>query len=95
MEKLGMRREMHTTRDALLRTGEWADGLMYAILAEEWRAAPGSDELPVIRTPDAVERGSTRLTPVPEQEDRTEYQSGTARPTAVRARLPCGTRRLW
>ena len=36
MEKLGMRREMHTTKDALLRTGEWADGLMYAILAEEW-----------------------------------------------------------
>ena len=37
MEKLGMRREMHTRKDALLRTGEWADGLMYAILAEEWR----------------------------------------------------------
>jgi len=37
MEKLGMRREMHTKKDALLRTGEWADGLMYAILAEEWR----------------------------------------------------------
>ena len=38
MEKLDMRREMHTTRDALLRTGEWADTYMYAILAEEWAA---------------------------------------------------------
>jgi RimJ/RimL family protein N-acetyltransferase len=36
MEKLDMRREMHTTRDALLRSGEWADTYMYAILAEEW-----------------------------------------------------------
>lgn len=38
MERLGMRREMHTTRDSLLRSGEWADSYMYAILAEEWRA---------------------------------------------------------
>ncbi len=37
MEKLGMRREMHATRDSLLRTGEWADVVMYAILAEEWQ----------------------------------------------------------
>jgi len=42
MEKLGMRREMHTTKDSLLRSGEWADSYMYAILAEEWRSRPGA-----------------------------------------------------
>jgi RimJ/RimL family protein N-acetyltransferase len=38
MEKLGMRREQHTVRESLHRSGEWMDGLMYAILADEWRA---------------------------------------------------------
>jgi RimJ/RimL family protein N-acetyltransferase len=37
MEKLGMRREQHTVRESLHRSGEWMDGLMYAILADEWR----------------------------------------------------------
>ena len=36
MEKLGMRREQHTVRESLHRSGEWLDGLMYAILADEW-----------------------------------------------------------
>lgn len=36
MERLGMRREAHTVRDALHRDGEWYDGLTYALLAEEW-----------------------------------------------------------
>lgn len=36
MEKLGMRRESHTVRDGLHRSGEWLDGLTYALLAEEF-----------------------------------------------------------
>jgi RimJ/RimL family protein N-acetyltransferase len=36
MERLGMRREQHTKQDSLHRSGEWMDGMMYAILAEEW-----------------------------------------------------------
>ena len=38
MERLGMRREEHTVRDSLHRSGEWLDGYGYALLAEEWRA---------------------------------------------------------
>lgn len=37
MERVGMRREAHTIRDSLHRSGEWLDGLAYALLAEEWR----------------------------------------------------------
>lgn len=37
MERLGMRREAHNVRDALHRSGEWKDGYLYALLAEEWR----------------------------------------------------------
>lgn len=37
MERLGMRREAHF-RQAELIKGEWCDELVYAILAEEWRA---------------------------------------------------------
>lgn len=36
MERLGMRREAHTVRDALHRDGQWYDGFTYALLAEEW-----------------------------------------------------------
>lgn len=39
MERLGMRREAHTVRDSLHRSGEWLDGYSYALLADEWRAA--------------------------------------------------------
>lgn len=39
MERLGMRREMYTVRESLHRSGEWLDGMMYALLADEWRAA--------------------------------------------------------
>lgn len=39
MEKLGMRREEYAVRDSLHRSGEWMDGMRYAILADEWRAA--------------------------------------------------------
>jgi RimJ/RimL family protein N-acetyltransferase len=37
MERLGMRREVYNVRDSLHRTGEWLDGVGYALLAEEWR----------------------------------------------------------
>lgn len=35
MERLGMRREAHTVRESLHRSGQWLDGLTYAMLAEE------------------------------------------------------------
>jgi RimJ/RimL family protein N-acetyltransferase len=37
MERVGMRREVHTLRESLHRSGEWLDGMGYALLAEEWR----------------------------------------------------------
>jgi len=37
MERVGMRRETHTLRESLHRSGEWLDGLGYALLADEWR----------------------------------------------------------
>jgi RimJ/RimL family protein N-acetyltransferase len=36
MERVGMRREQHTKQDSLHRSGEWLDGMMYAVLREEW-----------------------------------------------------------
>jgi len=36
MERIGMRREEHAVRDSLHRSGEWLDGLRYALLADEW-----------------------------------------------------------
>lgn len=40
MERLGMRREVHSVKDSLHRTKGWLDGLTYALLAEEWEAKP-------------------------------------------------------
>jgi RimJ/RimL family protein N-acetyltransferase len=37
MERVGMRREARTLRDALHPSGEWMDGYSYALLADEWR----------------------------------------------------------
>jgi RimJ/RimL family protein N-acetyltransferase len=37
MERVGMRREAHTVKDALHPSGEWTDGYSYALLADEWR----------------------------------------------------------
>jgi RimJ/RimL family protein N-acetyltransferase len=37
MERVGMRREVHTVRESLHRSGEWLDGMGYALLADEWR----------------------------------------------------------
>ena len=39
MERVGMRREVHTVRDSLHRSRGWLDGMGYALLAEEWRGA--------------------------------------------------------
>jgi RimJ/RimL family protein N-acetyltransferase len=36
MERVGMRRETHTLRDSLHRSGQWLDGYGYALLSEEW-----------------------------------------------------------
>jgi RimJ/RimL family protein N-acetyltransferase len=36
MERLGMRREEHSRKTALHRSGEWMDGMNYGLLAEEW-----------------------------------------------------------
>ena len=38
MERVGMRREAYTVRDSLHRSGQWLDGMMYALLAEDWHA---------------------------------------------------------
>lgn len=43
MERVGMRREAHTIKDALHRSGEWMDSFAYAILAEEWRQSVSTD----------------------------------------------------
>lgn len=41
MERVGMRREVQTVAESLHRTRGWLDGLGYALLADEWRAAGG------------------------------------------------------
>lgn len=35
MERVGMRRELHSVRESLHRSGAWLDGLTYALLADE------------------------------------------------------------
>jgi len=37
MERIGMRREIHSVAESLHRSGEWMDGLGYAMLDREWR----------------------------------------------------------
>jgi RimJ/RimL family protein N-acetyltransferase len=39
MERLGMRREVYTVRESLHRSGDWLDGMGYALLADEWRTS--------------------------------------------------------
>jgi RimJ/RimL family protein N-acetyltransferase len=41
MERLGMRQENHGVRDSLHRDLGWVDGVVYAVLADEWRTARG------------------------------------------------------
>jgi RimJ/RimL family protein N-acetyltransferase len=38
MERVGMRREIYTVRESLHRSGQWLDGMGYALLADEWSA---------------------------------------------------------
>lgn len=38
MERAGMRRESYSVRESLHRELGWIDGVLYAMLAEEWRA---------------------------------------------------------
>ncbi|MCH1866669.1 GNAT family N-acetyltransferase [Nocardioides sp. CFH 31398] len=40
MERVGMRREAHHRRDSLHAELGWLDGLVYAVLADEWRRRP-------------------------------------------------------
>lgn len=46
MERVGMRRESVTVRESLHRSGQWLDGLGYALLAEEWRDLAGRGTTP-------------------------------------------------
>ena len=39
MERVGMRRELHTVRESLHRSRGWLDGLGYAMLDDEWPPA--------------------------------------------------------
>lgn len=41
MERIGMRRESYSIRDGLHRDGTWRDGMLYALLADEWRPPVG------------------------------------------------------
>ncbi len=41
MAKIGMRREAHLRENEFLK-GEWTDGLLYALLADEWRGRAAS-----------------------------------------------------
>jgi RimJ/RimL family protein N-acetyltransferase len=36
MERVGMRREVYAVKESLHRSGEWLDGMSYALLADEW-----------------------------------------------------------
>jgi RimJ/RimL family protein N-acetyltransferase len=45
MERLGMRREIHTLRESLHRSGGWLDGMGYALLADEWWEARQAEAL--------------------------------------------------
>ena len=44
MERIGMRREIYAVRESLHRSGDWLDGMGYALLADEWRAARASED---------------------------------------------------
>ena len=41
MERLGMRREEHSVRSELHRSGEWVDAMSYALLRDEWLTSTG------------------------------------------------------
>ena len=43
MERARHAREQHTEQDSLHRDGQWLDGMMYALLADEWRRRSHDD----------------------------------------------------
>lgn len=43
MERLGMRREEVSRQSGLHRSGEWMDGLNYALLPDEWPPPPSAE----------------------------------------------------
>jgi RimJ/RimL family protein N-acetyltransferase len=46
MERVGMRRETVTVRESLHRSGEWLDGMGYALLADERRSTDAAGPAP-------------------------------------------------
>ena len=46
MERVGMRRETVTVRESLHRSGEWLDGMGYALLADERRGTDAAGPAP-------------------------------------------------
>ena len=42
MERVGMRRESYSVKESLHRELGWIDGVLYAMLDEEWRARHGA-----------------------------------------------------
>ena len=80
MERVGMRREAHTVRDSLHRSGAWLDGMGYALLAEEWRGAA--------ETPRALTHESApprRARPIREVEAQRCARLPVLRPVSVEA----------
>jgi RimJ/RimL family protein N-acetyltransferase len=51
MERLGMRRETYNVRDSLHRSGEWLDGMVYALLADEHRTTTAAHAPPGLPGP--------------------------------------------
>lgn len=49
MEKAGMRCEGRSRQASLHRSGRWLDDLLYALLADEWRAARAGGSVPESR----------------------------------------------
>ena len=39
-----MRRETYNVRESLHRSGEWLDGMVYALLADEHRSTAAADD---------------------------------------------------
>ena len=46
MERVGMRREGHSVRDSLHRSGLWLDSYTYALLRDEWQTGRGRQHAP-------------------------------------------------
>lgn len=51
MERVGMRRESYSVADSLHRELGWIDGVLYALLADEWCARKNEAAAPPLGTP--------------------------------------------